>query len=251
MFLLIIATTCLATSTVGLMCSSLVRRTSTAMVLTYLTLLVLFVLPMGLSWYLAGDERREQSFTPERLASFTVTSPFSAALSVPMHTSRIENWAGTSMQRGAVALGPADPAHRPARLDHLPGALPAAELPLPGHRLPGLPLALVEGKQCAVRRGPRSQVQQCHAGATIGRKRLLQSPSWFNFGARASLLFIRIRLVFSLRTRGPQSHCKAGSQKSGCSDAEGFGFPGSFVNRHTGHMWVGLMAPRDPRPDVR
>ena len=53
-FLLIIATTCLATSSVGLMCSALVRRTSTAMVLTYLTLLVLFVLPMGLSWYLEG-----------------------------------------------------------------------------------------------------------------------------------------------------------------------------------------------------
>ena len=53
-FLLIIATTCLATSTIGLMCSSLVRRTSTAMVLTYLMLLVLFVLPMGLSWYLEG-----------------------------------------------------------------------------------------------------------------------------------------------------------------------------------------------------
>ncbi len=42
-FLLIIATTCLATSTIGLMCSALARRTSTAMVLTYLTLLLLFV----------------------------------------------------------------------------------------------------------------------------------------------------------------------------------------------------------------
>ncbi len=95
-FLLIIATTCLATSTVGLMCSSLVRRTSTSMVLTYLTLLVLFVLPMGLSWYLEGMSK-EYSLPPERVASFTVTSPFSAALSVPMHTSRIENWSGHTM----------------------------------------------------------------------------------------------------------------------------------------------------------
>jgi ABC-type transport system involved in multi-copper enzyme maturation permease subunit len=95
-FLLIIATTCLATSTVGLMCSSLVRRTSTAMVLTYLTLLVLFVLPMGLSWYLEGMSQ-EHSLSAERRASFTITSPFSAALSVPMHTSRIENWTGHTM----------------------------------------------------------------------------------------------------------------------------------------------------------
>jgi len=95
-FLVIIAITCLATSSVGLMCSALVRRTSTAMVLTYLTLLVLFVLPMGLSWYLEGIGQ-EQSFTPERLASITITSPFSAALSVPMHTSRIENWTGQSL----------------------------------------------------------------------------------------------------------------------------------------------------------
>ena len=95
-FLLIIATTCLATSSVGLMCSALVRRTSTAMILTYLTLLVLFVLPMGLSWYLEGISQ-DQSFTPERLAAITVTSPFSAALSVPMHTGRIESWTGQSL----------------------------------------------------------------------------------------------------------------------------------------------------------
>ncbi len=95
-FMLIIATTCLATSSVGLMCSSLVRRTSTAMILTYLMLLVLFVLPMGLSWYLQGISQ-ERSFTPERLAAITITSPFSAALSVPMHTSRIENWSSQSL----------------------------------------------------------------------------------------------------------------------------------------------------------
>jgi len=95
-FLLIIATTCLATSSVGLMCSALVRRTSTAMVLTYLSLLVLFVLPMGLSWYLQGMSQ-EQSWSVERLASLTVTSPYSAALSVPMHTSRLENWTGAPM----------------------------------------------------------------------------------------------------------------------------------------------------------
>jgi ABC-type transport system involved in multi-copper enzyme maturation permease subunit len=83
-YLLIIATTCLATSTIGLLCSALARRTSTAMVLTYLSLLTLFALPMGLSWYLQGIS----SVSETRLASLTITSPFSAALSVPMHVAR-------------------------------------------------------------------------------------------------------------------------------------------------------------------
>jgi ABC-type transport system involved in multi-copper enzyme maturation permease subunit len=87
-FLLIIATTCLATSTIGLMCSALVRRTSTAMVLTYLTLLILFVVPLGLESYLRGLS----SVTEEQLAAFTITSPFSAAAGVPMHTTRNDMW---------------------------------------------------------------------------------------------------------------------------------------------------------------
>ncbi len=81
-YLLIILTTCLATSTVGLLCSALSRKTSVAMVSTYMTLLLLFVGPVGLGWYLEGFE----SITEERLAVLTITSPYSAALSVPMHS---------------------------------------------------------------------------------------------------------------------------------------------------------------------
>jgi len=87
-FLLIIATTCLATSTIGLMCSALVRRTSTAMVLTYLTLLVLFVVPVGLERYFQGIS----SVTTQQLAALTITSPFSAALGVPMHPPQNDRW---------------------------------------------------------------------------------------------------------------------------------------------------------------
>jgi ABC-type transport system involved in multi-copper enzyme maturation permease subunit len=89
-FLLIIATTCLATSTVGLLCSALSRRTSVAMVTTYLTLLVLFVGPVGLGWYLQNIE----SISEQRLAALTVTSPYSAAMSVPMHLYRSGSFSG-------------------------------------------------------------------------------------------------------------------------------------------------------------
>jgi len=82
-FLLIIATTCLATTTIGLLCSTLSRRTSVAIVLTYMTLLALFIGPVGLDWYLQGF-----SFTPERLAALTITSPYSAAFSITMPLNR-------------------------------------------------------------------------------------------------------------------------------------------------------------------
>ena len=65
------------------------------MVLTYLTLLILFVVPLGLETYLRGIS----SVTEEQLAAFTVTSPFSAAPSVPMHTTQ-------KRRCGAISLWP-------------------------------------------------------------------------------------------------------------------------------------------------
>jgi ABC-type transport system involved in multi-copper enzyme maturation permease subunit len=79
-FLAIIAATCLATSTIGLLCSALTRRTAVAMILTYMLLLILFAGPVGVFNFLQG-------FLPdipeEKLAALTITSPFSAAFSVP------------------------------------------------------------------------------------------------------------------------------------------------------------------------
>ena len=95
-YLLIIATTCLVTSTVGLLCSALSRKTSVAMVTTYLTLLALFVGPVGLMSYLQGFE----SISEQRLASLTITSPYSAAMSVPMHLFRTGAFASETIQVG-------------------------------------------------------------------------------------------------------------------------------------------------------
>jgi ABC-type transport system involved in multi-copper enzyme maturation permease subunit len=101
-YLLIIAVTCLATSTIGLMCSALARRTPAAMVMTYLTLLALFVVPIGVEWYLKGIA----SVSDVQLAAFTVTSPFSAALSVPMHTARNDIWVNQQLQVSDSVLLP-------------------------------------------------------------------------------------------------------------------------------------------------
>jgi hypothetical protein len=90
------------------MCSALARRTAVAMVITYMMLLVLFVLPMGLSWYLEGI----QAMQKEWLASLTITSPFSAALSVPMHTGRNEAWTTQALSVEESVLIPITPTVR-------------------------------------------------------------------------------------------------------------------------------------------
>jgi ABC-type transport system involved in multi-copper enzyme maturation permease subunit len=78
-FLAIILVTCLTSTTIGLLCSALSRRTAVAMVLTYMTLLVAFVGPLGTRWFLQGFFEK---ITEEQLSTLTVTSPFSAAFSV-------------------------------------------------------------------------------------------------------------------------------------------------------------------------
>lgn len=79
-FLAIIAVCCLTTSTVGLLCSALARRTVAAMVMTYMTLLVLFAGPVGVGRFLQNFSE----LSDEARAALTVSSPYSAALSLPM-----------------------------------------------------------------------------------------------------------------------------------------------------------------------
>ena len=89
-FLLIIASCCLTTSTVGLLCSALSRKTSVAMVVTYATLLLLFVVPIGLRQYLVNFSGVEV----EELSALTITSPFSAAMSIDIPSR--SGWGETS-----------------------------------------------------------------------------------------------------------------------------------------------------------
>ena len=80
MFLAILVVTCLMTTSVGLLCSALSRRTSTAMVLTYLSLLVLFAAPVAGGQFLANFT----GTTEDQLTALQITSPFAAAFSVPL-----------------------------------------------------------------------------------------------------------------------------------------------------------------------
>lgn len=97
-FLAIIATTCLATSTIGLLCSALSRKTSVAMVLTYMTLLILFVGPIGVRAFLESVSK----ISYEQIDALTVTSPYSAALSLPLKPSQTASTSAAD----AAALNP-------------------------------------------------------------------------------------------------------------------------------------------------
>jgi ABC-type transport system involved in multi-copper enzyme maturation permease subunit len=78
-YFLIILATCLMTSSIGLLWSSMVRKTSVAMIATYLTLMILFVLPVGLyRWSLTVT----QGIPDEVLRWILVPSPYAAAMSV-------------------------------------------------------------------------------------------------------------------------------------------------------------------------
>jgi ABC-type transport system involved in multi-copper enzyme maturation permease subunit len=98
-FFAIILVTCLFTSTLGLFCSVLCRKTSAAMILTYLIMLALFLGPIAIVQFL-------QPFTTlsdAEISQFTVTSPFSAIFAVPMVFKGIGDTARTTQ---AVATLP-------------------------------------------------------------------------------------------------------------------------------------------------
>ncbi len=94
-YLAIIAVTCLATTSIGLLCSSLARRTSVALVLTYMILLLLFAGPVAVGQYFRTFATSE---TERQVGAFAVASPFSAAFSVPKAEGASEESPGAQTQ---------------------------------------------------------------------------------------------------------------------------------------------------------
>ena len=81
-FVLIILLTCLTTAVVALFCSSINRKTSNSLMVTYASILILFCLPLAANFF-AQNFFRDHPATPYVEAA-TITSPFSAAANVPL-----------------------------------------------------------------------------------------------------------------------------------------------------------------------
>ncbi len=88
-YLLIVALTCVTTSNIALMCSTIFHRTSTSLVATYMLLLVLFLVP------LASDYFAQSFFPSERTTQWihwsTVASPYAAAHQFPLFVDDISD----------------------------------------------------------------------------------------------------------------------------------------------------------------
>ena len=95
--------TCLTTAMIGLFCSVVFQKTSTSLMTTYLTIIVLFVMPLALRFFV------ETFYSDRPAAEYVqvagVASPFSAAFSLPLRIEPGEQRAGS---RHAVASRQAD-----------------------------------------------------------------------------------------------------------------------------------------------
>lgn len=81
-FLAVFALTCLTTASIALCCSVLCRRTATAMMMSYTTIMVLFTLPLALA-YFANNFFAGTNFA--RVAEgLSVLSPFAALFHLPI-----------------------------------------------------------------------------------------------------------------------------------------------------------------------
>ena len=72
----------------------------------------------------AGISQGIASVSEEQLAALTVTSPFSAASSVPMHTTRNDAWINQPLAVADPVLVPDHAEHPAAGLGDLPGIYP-------------------------------------------------------------------------------------------------------------------------------
>jgi len=81
-YVAIIGVTSLTTTTLAMFCSVLFRKTSTSMMTAYLAAMVLFALPVAAKWFAEIYMPGTSAIT--WTTSFAFTSPFAAALSLPL-----------------------------------------------------------------------------------------------------------------------------------------------------------------------
>jgi ABC-type transport system involved in multi-copper enzyme maturation permease subunit len=83
-YVAIIVLTSLTTTTLATFCSVIFRKTSVAMMTSYLVLMVLFAMPVAVDWF--ARLFFKGAAATEVIAQFTLTSPFSAAFALPLDT---------------------------------------------------------------------------------------------------------------------------------------------------------------------
>jgi ABC-type transport system involved in multi-copper enzyme maturation permease subunit len=90
-YILIILITCLTTTTMGMFCSVIFRKTSVALMTSYLAIILLFFLPVLVNVF-AEMFFRDSQFR-QVLPDFLFTSPFMAAFSLPLTFNEVQGTA--------------------------------------------------------------------------------------------------------------------------------------------------------------
>jgi len=92
-YVVIFFLTCLTTSVVGLFCSTLFRKTLTALIATYTIIIVLYVVPLATSYF--TYRFFEDSPNAKYVYASTITSPFAAAFAFPLY---VDDYTGFAMK---------------------------------------------------------------------------------------------------------------------------------------------------------
>lgn len=81
-YLAIIAVSSLTTTTLAMFCSVVFRKTSTSMMTAYVVAIILFAVPVAVKWF--ADIYMAGSVFTAQVSDYLFTSPFAAALSLPL-----------------------------------------------------------------------------------------------------------------------------------------------------------------------
>ena len=99
-FVAIIGTTCLITTLLSLFCSVLFRKTTAALIGSYLVILTLFGGPVA-----ARPLLQITALTDDQIAKYSISSPLSAAFSIPVHPKDETGTTSSSLPGFPVHLG--------------------------------------------------------------------------------------------------------------------------------------------------
>ncbi len=81
-YLAIVLVSCLTTATVALFCSVVLHKTSVSLITTYLVILLLFTLPLAVSYF--ATSYFPTSEATATIVRFTFSSPFATAFALPL-----------------------------------------------------------------------------------------------------------------------------------------------------------------------
>lgn len=88
-FLVVVAITCLTTANIGLACSSVFRKSSVAMMASYIVIVILFCMPMAVVYFATNFFPGSEA--TRVVENSRIISPFMAAYDIPLHVTMLED----------------------------------------------------------------------------------------------------------------------------------------------------------------